>query len=115
MNTSTNPRRAQLGRLVMYAVAFGAGYLTQTTFDRLTSGLVFLGLFAPVDAIFEFLFGLVADYREQNEAAEASAKGGRLRRGARRVNRLVKATVPATPAAAATSTGPGPTSRRRRR
>jgi hypothetical protein len=97
-------------------VAFGAGYITQTiTFDRLTSGLVFLGLFAPVDALFEFLFGLVADYREQNEAAEAVANGGRSRRASRRANRLVKATDPATSATAAIPSGPGPTSRRRRR
>jgi len=103
----------------MYAVAFGAGYLTQTiTFDRLTSGLVFLGLFAPVDAIFEFLFGLVADYREQSEAAEASVNGGRSRRTSRRANRLVKATAsatPATPTIPAIPSGPAPTSRRRRR
>jgi hypothetical protein len=100
-----NPRRTQLGRFVMYAIAFVAGVFTQPlSHDPLTGGVVFLGLFAPIDLLFEFLYGLWADYRESHEPP-APAPPGRTRREARRATRQAKAPVSTGGAVSASSSG----------
>ena len=110
-----NPRRAQLGRLAMYAIVFAAGALTQTiVHDPLTGGLAFLGLFAPIDLLFEFLYGLLADYRERHEAAPSNGPG-RSRREARRATRQVKTPAPADGSSSTANGGPGAVRRAPRR